>query len=502
MRFSTKNIHDFYKPSVCTARVYLVHQGIPKTESGAFDEVIKMLGERKEKAYLQKFPEAIDLADNSIEDRLLATRAQIEAKAPCLYQPFLAYSDSFPMGDRLVDIEFTGIPDFILFENGGYIIRDVKLASRITEKDHPEIILQLQYYGWLFEKQYGIRPVKLEVFSGANELVEIHALAEEQLFVELGTILHYQLMESQPYSPVGSSKCGDCGYNERCWEEAKDNNDPAILVGVDQGLALSLKNMELDVAGLLKAFNEQTLSEFKRESGGKAKKVGIAAKKILLAAQAHLSGNDIWFDSPDLPQADNYVMFDLEGLPPYIDGVDKVYLWGMQVYGTRSTDYIYSLSDKGDDGDHQGWLEFLRLANEIMQAYPGIKFIHYADYERAKIQLYIKRFGDPDGIAEKVAQSLFDISNTAKKSVIFPLPNYKLKVVEKYVGFKRTQTEYGGDWSIAKYIEAVEMANENEKMACLKDVLIYNQEDLAATWAVFDWLRAGPSREATVRLPA
>ncbi|MCK5241980.1 ribonuclease H-like domain-containing protein, partial [bacterium] len=71
-----------------------------------------------------------------------------------------------------------------------------------------------------------------------------------------------------------------------------------------------------------------------------------------------------------------------------------------------------------------------------------------------------------------------------------PLPSYSLKVVEEYVGYKRTMTEYGGDWSIAKYIEAVETEDEKERDMVMDEILAYNREDLEATWKVFQWLQS------------
>jgi hypothetical protein len=33
---------------------------------------------------------------------------------------------------------------------------------------------------------------------------------------------------------------------------------------------------------------------------------------------------------PELPAARNFVMLDPEGMPPYQDDLEKVYLWGMK----------------------------------------------------------------------------------------------------------------------------------------------------------------------------
>jgi predicted RecB family nuclease len=69
------------------------------------------------------------------------------------------------------------------------------------------------------------------------------------------------------------------------------------------------------------------------------------------------------------------------------------------------------------------------------------------------------------------------------------VPSYSLKVVEEYVGFKRTQDEYGGSWAMAKFILATETEDEAQRDSLMAEILKYNEEDLEATWAVFDWLR-------------
>jgi predicted RecB family nuclease len=55
-----------------------------------------------------------------------------------------------------------------------------------------------------------------------------------------------------------------------------------------------------------------------------------------------------------------------------------------------------------------------------------------------------------------VRANLFDLLLATQKAVALPLPSYSLKVVERYIGFERSRTEYGGDWAMARYIEATE----------------------------------------------
>jgi predicted RecB family nuclease len=140
-------------------------------------------------------------------------------------------------------------------------------------------------------------------------------------------------------------------------------------------------------------------------------------------------------------------------------------------------------------GDLEGWQSFLSNACRILDTYGNIPFVHWHHYERVKLDLYVERYGDPDGIASRVRANLFDLLPATQKAVALPLSSYSLKVVERYIGFERSQSEYGGDWAMARYIEATEVSDERLRDTMLSDIIEYNREDLAATWAVLCWLQ-------------
>jgi predicted RecB family nuclease len=116
--------------------------------------------------------------------------------------------------------------------------------------------------------------------------------------------------------------------------------------------------------------------------------------------------------------------------------------------------------------------------------------VHWAPYEETYLRRYAVRFGDPEGIASRVAGNLLDLLTVTRESVVLPLPSFSLKVVEDYVGFKRKEAEYGGAWAMATFIEATETSDEERRKELMDKILAYNKEDLEATWAVFKWLRA------------
>jgi predicted RecB family nuclease len=97
------------------------------------------------------------------------TADAIESKVPVLYQP------AFVTTEKIcgTEVEIVGVPDFLILEGDGYLIRDSKMARRIDEENHPEILMQLQLYGWLFQRSCGHAPKRLQVCAGTGEIVTI-----------------------------------------------------------------------------------------------------------------------------------------------------------------------------------------------------------------------------------------------------------------------------------------------------------------------------------------
>jgi predicted RecB family nuclease len=308
---------------------------------------------------------------------------------------------------------------------------------------------------------------------------------------ELTKIVGLKRLAAEPYEPVGWTKCGaGCGYYDHCWQQAEANDDVSLVMEVDQGLA-----RELNAAGvksatqLLASFDVQRLADLKRPWGDKQQKVGKKAEKILVYADVLTSGEERMLGPVAIPVHDNYVMFDLEGMPPQLDDLEKIYLWGMQVYGKRPSAYMGVTAGFGPDGDQDGWVAFLSAAKKLFDEYGDMPFVHWHHYEKTHINQYVDRYGDPDGIAARVLRNLLDLLPVTKNAIALPLPSYSLKVVEGYVGFERTQDEYGGSWAMAQFILATETEDQVERNARMAEILKYNEEDLAATWAVFEWLR-------------
>jgi predicted RecB family nuclease len=487
MRLTASDFISNHRPTRCDLRVYLRHQGVEEAAPGPYDEVLHRLGLRHEKDHLATLGAFTNASDASFREHVKRTADAIAQKVPILYQAAFLVTEK--IGES--EVEIVGIPDYLILDDGGYLIRDSKMSRRIDDENHTEILLQVQLYGWLFEKSCGTAPKGLQVHTGTGEIMSIPYDGGASALQELERLLTIKQLTAEPYEPVGWSKCLGCGFTDRCWSKAEANSDVALVYCVDQSLARTLNTQGIRTRkDLLTKFDVASLSEFKRPYGSREQRVGKAAEKILRFADAMERKEEAILAVPVIPLHDNYVMFDLEGMPPHLDELDRIYLWGTQVYGEKPSEFMVALSGFGADGDKVAWLSFLANAKQIFEGYGDIPFVHWAPYEQTYLRRYVERFGDVEGVAARVQANLLDLLTVTRDSVVLPLSSFSLKVVEDYVGFERKEAEYGGAWAMATFIEATETSDEAKRKKLMDKIVAYNKEDLKATWAVFQWLQA------------
>jgi len=486
MRLTPTDFVSNHRPTPCDLRVFLRHRQEEEAKPGPYDVVLRRLGLRHERNHLATLGTFTEVSAASIEEHVRMTADAIKRKVPVLYQP------AFLTLERIcgTDVEIVGVPDYLILDGNGYLIRDSKMARRIDEDNHPEILLQVQLYGWLYERSCGAAPKGLQVHAGTGEIVTIPYDGGATALRELERLLTLKQLTTEPYEPIGWTKCLSCGYTDRCWAQAEKNGDVALVYGVDQSLARTLYSQGVrSRRDLLASFDPASLSEVKRPYGNREQRVGKAAEKILQFADAMEKNQETVLAAPAIPPHKNYAMFDLEGMPPQLDELDKIYLWGAQVFGENPSEFKVALSGFGANGDRDGWIGFLDNAKQIFETYGDIPWVHWAPYEQTYLRRYVDRFGDAERIAARVEANLLDLLTVTRDSLVLPLPSFSLKVVEDYVGYERKEAEYGGAWAMATFIEATETSDEEKRKELIDKIVAYNKEDLEATWAVLQWLR-------------
>ncbi len=494
LNLSASGFSTLYRPSACELRVYLMAHEAPQGEPSEWEQIIMEMGRRHERNHLATFPEARDLSEGSLADRAQRTREAVAAGTTVIYQGVLRAA--LP-GTREV---VTGSPDFMIRDGESWRIRDCKLSRSIEGGRHPEITLQLQTYGWLLESTFGKPPAALEAFLGDGSLAPVPLAPAGAVVKELTRMRDLALLPEEPWEPVGWSKCGACVFQERCWTRAEKEHDVSMVFRIDAATARALRERGIATYDdLLATMDDVGLAGLKRRRGMREQKVGAAAGRILAQARALASGKVEALAPLELPQGRVLAMFDLEGVPPQYDELDRVYLWGLAVYTDgRKGPFIPSVAGFGPDGDREGWESFLKSARSIFAEHGDVPFVHWADYEKTKVKSYTARYGDPGGVAARVLANCFDLLPAVRDAFALPVPSYSLKVIERLSGYERSMEDYGGDWAIGRFIRAEESGDESEREAIMKEILRYNDEDLEATWAVLQWAaglaggRAGP----------
>ena len=229
------HFYTLYSPSECKLRLYLNQKGVEAEPPGAFQQVLFRLGQRHEKSHLATFPTVSDLTGKAY-----TTTVEELGKSPAvIYQG--ALRAQVGIGDQ--PIEVVGIPDFIIREGSSYLIRDCKIARHADEDSHPEIHRQLQIYGWLFEQAMGERPLRLEVLKGDGTMEVFDYMGVPTVISYFQDLVQIISLSEEPYSPVGWSKCGGCGYNDYCMSRAVKAQDVALVYDLDQNLAMRLREL-------------------------------------------------------------------------------------------------------------------------------------------------------------------------------------------------------------------------------------------------------------------
>jgi len=474
---SASAFHAYYQPSLCRRRLWLdahcPQRRAPLTE---FEQVLMRQGLEHERRHLATLPEweRPEYDPGDLPAGAEATKRLLAKQVPVIYQGVLISPDSMLMG----------IPDFLIRQEGGYLVRDVKL-SRHTET-HPEIAAQLGIYAALLEST-GYPCTGRQVVLGDCRLEELPAHDVSPLVAEVRGVL---ALHEEPEDAVGWSKCSTCGFFGYCWDRSLQAHDPAVVPEICQPMrhALAARGLRRydDLAGL----GADDLAPIPMLVGGKQQRIGYKrAAKALRQVRVLMSGRrEIIAPLPPLPQPP-VAYFDIES-NPWDEGMEtRVYLWGLLLdRGNGDCQYWGEVAPAGVEGERLAWHSFAAHAGNLLAEFGDIPFIHYANYERTWVRNYIERFGDEEGTATRLLGLLWDMQQeVVSKCLCLPVHSYGLKHVEQEAGFVRRQQDFGSLWSIGRYHAYLETVEAQAREAIRRELLLYNEEDCLAMRHVLNW---------------
>lgn len=486
--FSPSHFRDLFQPSYCERRVWLAANkpdlAIADTD---FIELIQDKGIAAEEAHVQtvgpvempKYPEYEFPA--GFEE----TRKMIESKVPIIYQGILIGKNN----------QWMAIPDLLIFDKKTkrYIVRDVKLAKNLDA--HPEIELGMGLSRLLAEEVLGYEPI-LEVFTGDGELLSPYLAPDGNIVKQaIKLISKLENLADEPFETSGWSKCSPCPFFNYCWGEAWEGHHICTISGIEQGMSKELWGIGIKTWETLLRKGDN-IADITFQRGSQTQRIGpTRADKILRQARCLSMNKHEKITSLTLPNGYSkgdrpIVIFDVENNMPIFEELllqVDVYLWGLLLVTAKRVKQELIIAPKGSKGDQKGWQLFLSTMSNIFDQYGDIPIVHFSSHEKTKVSNYINNYGDIHSTGQRVLDNLWDLYRAILNSVTLPVPSYSLKEIEKFVGFKRTQEEYGGSWSIVRYNQYLEASTKKEADKIMNEIKIYNGEDLMATYEVYKW---------------
>ena len=474
---SNINTYPIIRPSdavawtECDRRVWLENKTkIAQDQSeNAFDKLIKDKGLEHERKILKKLREKHQVRQaTSFKD----TEMLMADEAEVIYQAQLKN-----------DIEgFVGYPDFLIRNKDGmYQPADAKLSLNSKKKS---IQIQLGFYRKLLGND-----LPAIVFLGGNSTAHIGDEANsitEKFINEMRILL---AKEEEPYVRYSHSKCNACPYFQHCRPGFEISEDLSLIYGIQSRSAQGLEKIGIKTITELAHTDYDTLPDVPYLKGS------LKKKRAVLQARSYLNKEVFNIAPINLPQG-TWVHFDIEDNPLTTTVDNHVYLWGFLIPANGENKFEYVWTDTEDD-DEKGWINFLDKIEEYRSLYSDLILAHFSQYERTTINTYAKRYSMEQNETVKYLlgddSPLFDMQKPVLESLVLPLQSYGLKDICKHPGLVNFQWEdagSGSQWSIVQFNRYLEEKDFKVKEQLKKEILVYNYDDVVATFRLEEWLRS------------
>ncbi|MGE3278560.1 MAG: TM0106 family RecB-like putative nuclease [Candidatus Altimarinota bacterium] len=391
-------------------------------------------------------------------------------------------------------VNYRGRPDLLEkvpgssnFGDYHYLPVDIKSTTE-PKKEHK---MQLCLYAMLLKQVQGVFPEKGIIINRDGERKDV--LFDTKLIAQTETCIEeiLEIIRGKKPDLEWSRAVKDCPWGDKVLKECEAAQDLCLIYHEHLHSSGHAKLRELgirtvqDVAQMdVKAMPKIPYNPPERLERGK------------LQAQALLDKQIKWLKPPEIPEAPLQLFFDIEGDPL----LDIDYLFGFWVAGdpekkfakighvkdfpAEQRYFLYFLAEKPDD-EAAMWKQFLDWL-ELIKDEEYLVY-HYAMYEKVHVKDLGEYYGSSEAL-ETFQSRLVDLFEDVKKSVIFPLYFYSIKDLakSKFIDYKWRNAKAGGAQSIFWYEEWLEKADRR----ILQDVIDYNEDDVRATEALYEWMKA------------
>lgn len=432
-----------------------------------FDELVRALGDAHEADVLARFP------DYTTATSAEHTRALIAARTPVIYQPRFVDADLGVIGD----------PDFLLLEQTGYRIADAKLALSLDNKK--AIKAQLGMYRRLARSE-----LPALVFLGNGEVAEVGDADAPVADAFLADMRALAGAPDEPETHYSYTKCTMCLFSDHCVPTFHQRDELTLNPAVDARAAAGLRGQGITTLGELASSEPAKIVDVPYLKGADRK------QRAVLQARSLKTGRVFRVSDASLPDGD-YIHFDIESDPLAERAGGEVYLWGFLLPPHSGSSFAMVWKERGRDADEHAWREFLGTVQRFRDTYERPVLVHYSPYERTQIRAYAERYDDAadETVRWLLGENspLLDIQIETKAAFVLPVMSYGLKSIcrdPRLVDFQWRLEESGSQWSVVRYHDYLAATDPDAAAAIKAEILTYNEDDVRATAALVEWLRA------------
>jgi predicted RecB family nuclease len=459
----------------CRHFITLMRRGVAQEEPEEDSELFARKGEEHERAFCETRSPRFEVTQGTPAEKMEATVRAMQEGFDWIYHGFLFDSSCRGEIDFLRKISVPS-PHLGTYS---YEVWDTKLGKR-PKAEH---VLQLCHYSELLAKVQGQLPEAGVIVAG--DFSEHRYVLSDYLFYYRNLSEQYQsfLRSEATTSAYPIAFCNFCPFRGHCEEEWKRTDNVALTLGIRRRQVSALNRVGVHSIKELSVFEP---SSYVRQKG--LSSAGLTT--LIRQARAQTSGKLEVLDRKKLrdipPPATGDLFFDMES-DPLMGEQGLEYLFGIWVREKGKADRFECFWALDPSEEKLAFERTIDFFWDFKDKHPEMRIYHYGAYETTHLAHLASRHAtEEDRLDDLLREGRFvDLYGLARKSLILPVTSLSLKKLESLFGFQR-EGEVKAAASSIVFFEKWLISGEKQYLEAIE---AYNQMDVRATAALYDWMR-------------
>lgn len=388
--------------------------------------------------------------------------------------------------------DFIGYPDFLrrverpsLFGAYGYEVVDAKLARSSKTK----FLVQLAFYSQCLSEAQGVTPETMHLVLGDSNEVHYRVADFSRYLAQLRRRFEETVKgPTRETYPDPCAHCDLCKWQHLCEERRLADDHLCQVAGISKvqikklhsaGIT-TLKSLgTLGVGTVVPKISSDTLHRIRDQARLQLHARETGERKVeLLDTAVELRGFRR-MPRPDLGD----MFFDMEGYPYEDKGLE--YLFGVYFFDDGEPQFRAFWAHSRSE-EKIAFEAFMDFATERLKSYPDAHIYHYAHYEPTALKRLMSMHGTREADLDNLLRrgKLIDLYKVVREGIRVSEPSYSIKNIEHFYLERRTSEVTNAGASIVYY----ERWRDTQDPQFLKDIEIYNFDDVRSTYELREWL--------------